>query len=86
MTHAWLMSQLWNVHTGFISLLRSVGPFPTQLSDIAPEGGYARLAHTTQYIERETPPTATSTSAKCPSQIYNTAAALVVLVVYIPLW
>ena len=35
-----------------------------QLSDLAPEGGYARLAHTTQYIERETPPTATSTSAE----------------------
>ena len=36
----------------------------TQLSYLAPEGGYARLAHTTQYIERETPPTATSTSAE----------------------
>ena len=36
----------------------------SQLSDLAPEGGYARLAHTTQYIERETPPTATSTSAE----------------------
>ena len=35
-----------------------------QLSDLAPEGGYARLAHTTQYIERETPPTAASTSAE----------------------
>ena len=35
-----------------------------QLSDLAPEGGYAWLAHTTQYIERETPPTATSTGAE----------------------
>ena len=26
-----------------------------QLSDLAPEGGYVRLAHTTHYIEREKP-------------------------------